>query len=345
MEAPRRPPDEADRQAALDRSLLTSTPAEADIDRIARLTREALGAPVTLFTLVDENRQWFKACIGLDETETPRDLSFCGHAILGDSVFVVEDARRDPRFADNPLVTGAPQVIAYAGKPIHDPDGYRLGTLCVIDHEPRSFSLADIARLEDFGRLLEVVLRARKLSESQQHLLADLAKARRDALLCPVARCWNRQGFELLLDREACLLAARRKSLSVLRIDIDRYKALRARCGPAIANQAVASLAGRLRQSLRGEDIIAHFSDGAFAVILPDLGRKALLRVARSVLDAATLPGPPAQADGVGWSISIGGASERASPDKPALDALLTLVEGRLSTAAASGGGRVEIAP
>src|SRR4051794_3244171 len=114
--------DEAERLAALRRLEILDTPPEEAFDRLGRLTAAMVGTPMAVISLVDESRQWFKARLGLEATETPREIAFCAHAILGDQPLVVEDATRDPRFADNPLVTGEPFIHFYAGAPIRTRD-------------------------------------------------------------------------------------------------------------------------------------------------------------------------------------------------------------------------------
>src|SRR5438046_2749335 len=118
------PPDETQRLAALHRYGILDTGPEAAFDDLTRLAATICGTPVSLITLVDECRQWFKSRYGTDLLETPRDHSFCSHTILQKEMFVVDDARQDERFADNPLVTGGPQIRFYAGMPLVTPDGY-----------------------------------------------------------------------------------------------------------------------------------------------------------------------------------------------------------------------------
>jgi len=146
------PPDEPERLQALHARAILDTPPEAEFDELARLASWICGTPIALVTLVDEERQWFKARVGWDVPETPRAIAFSAHALLGDDVFVVKDARADARFAGNPLVTAAPHVRFYAGAPLRTPEGHALGTLCVIDRVPRDIDDHQRAALVTVGR-------------------------------------------------------------------------------------------------------------------------------------------------------------------------------------------------
>ena len=144
---------EAARLAALMRLEVLDTEHEPLFDNLIELAARICDVPVALISLVDANRQWFKGCIGLDVSETPRDVAFCDHAIRSDAPLIVPDATQDPRFQDNPLVTGEPGIRFYAGAPLITPDGRRLGTLCVIDFKPRAFDDARAAKLESLAAL------------------------------------------------------------------------------------------------------------------------------------------------------------------------------------------------
>jgi DNA-binding response OmpR family regulator len=149
------PADEATRIEALYRLNLLDTEAEERFDRHTRIAAAALEAPIALVSLVDRERQWFKSRHGLDTRETPRDMAFCAHAILGDDAFVVTDALQDERFADNPLVTDGPRARFYAGVPLRTAGGVRIGTLCVIDKRPRDLRSGQRKLLEDLARTVE----------------------------------------------------------------------------------------------------------------------------------------------------------------------------------------------
>ncbi|MHA7815407.1 MAG: GAF domain-containing sensor histidine kinase [Pseudohaliea sp.] len=179
MQAPPLPADERQRLRALADLKLLDTLPEERFDRLTRLARRLFDVPIALVSLVDEQRQWFKSRQGLDACETARDISFCGYAILDEAVFLVGDASEDPRFADNPLVTGAPHIRFYAGAPLHTPQGYRVGTLCLIDRRPRALDSGERAALRDLADcvedeinlLVEKQLRAR-LASSEERLRA-----------------------------------------------------------------------------------------------------------------------------------------------------------------------------
>jgi PAS domain S-box-containing protein len=166
MLEPMTPPDEAKRQQELDGLQLLDSVNEERFDRITRSAQRMFGVPIALISLIDRERQWFKSHQGLEARETPRNISFCGHAILKNNVFLVEDTLADARFCDNPLVLGAPFIRFYAGLPLRGPNGYKLGTLCLISPVARRFDAADVAALQDLGAWAEAELNTITLSQA-----------------------------------------------------------------------------------------------------------------------------------------------------------------------------------
>lgn len=206
MQSPAQPSNEPRRVAALHALQLLDTPAEERFDRLTRVAQTFFKVPIVLISLVDTNRQWFKSRQGLDACETGRDISFCGHAINHDHTLVIENASRDARFADNPLVTGPPDIRFYAGCPLHSEDGYRIGTLCLIDTEARQFSPVEEGHLRDFANMVEQLIR-----ERSQELGLD-TRGRRQSLLTRWAAGQNsplgrrRTALALGLLAGACVL-------------------------------------------------------------------------------------------------------------------------------------------
>ncbi len=167
------PENEAERLRILYQYEILDTLSEQAFDELTELASSICETPIALISLVDEDRQWFKSAVGLNATETSRELSFCGHAILGDEVLVVPDATADKRFADNELVTGDTHIRSYAGAPLMAPEGAALGSLCVIDRVAREFTEQQKRALEILGRQVVTQIRLRRALENLARLQDD----------------------------------------------------------------------------------------------------------------------------------------------------------------------------
>lgn len=173
--------DEDIRLALLDTLEILDTEPEEVFDRVTRMASRLLGMPITAVSLIDADRQWFKASVGLAATETPRDWAFCAHAIHGQREFVVQDAALDPRFSDNPLVAGNPNIRFYAGVPVTSLEGVNLGTLCVVDTVPRTLAPEDVAILRDLARTVSREFHVREAvkmaKQSSRHARRAIARS------------------------------------------------------------------------------------------------------------------------------------------------------------------------
>lgn len=251
MQAPAFPPDEATRIDTLRALSILDTAPEERFDRLTRLARRLFNVPIALVSLVDADRQWFKACVGLEATETARDISFCGHAILGDEPLVVANAMLDPRFAENPLVTGPPNIRFYAGCPLRVANGSKLGTLCIIDREPRTFGDDDLALLRDLAHMAEQELAAVQLATIDELTLLS-----------------NRRGFERLAQHALNLCRRLHKPAAMLYLDLDLFKQINDCFGHAEGDRALADFARLLRQTFREVDVIGRLGGDEFAVLI-----------------------------------------------------------------------------
>lgn len=251
MIAPPLPADETARLATLRVLQVLDTPSDERFDRLTRMAKRLFNVPIALISLVDADRQWFKSAQGLEVSETPRDVSFCGHAILSDDILLVPDAHLDPRFADNPLVTGPPHVRFYAGCPVRAPSGHRLGTLCLIDRQPRGFDVDEQATLRDLASLVE------------QHFAALYM-----AMVDDLTGLANRRGFESQAGHVLALCQRQSWPATLLFFDLDHFKQINDRYGHGEGDWVLKSFADLLRYCLRASDVIARLGGDEFVVLL-----------------------------------------------------------------------------
>ena len=252
------PAQEAHRLAVLSSYEVLDTPCDPHIDVFVRMAAQMYDVPISLVSLVDERRAWFKASVGGDFTEAPRELAFCAHAILDPGqVMVVEDMLLDPRFADNALVTGAPDIRFYAGAPIISAEGQPLGTICIIDRKARQLDEAGRTRLADLALGVGAAL----------DLHRNVTRLHRAATRDPLTGLANRALFDPALDR-AAQRSQSGEPCGVLLLDLDRFKEVNDRLGHAAGDAVLRGVAARLIDAVRVDDLVARLGGDEFAVLL-----------------------------------------------------------------------------
>lgn len=245
------PFDELLRLQTLRNLKLLDTDPEERFDRVTRLAKRLFNTKIALVSLVDSERQWFKSRQGLDATETGRDVSFCGHAILDDEVLVVNDAHIDERFSDNPLVTGDPRIRFYAGCPVSAPNGKKVGTLCVIDDEKREMNAEDLKLLRELAGMVE-----------EEFAVASV-------LSCdPITGLSNYSGFTQVATHLFALCQRTELPITLLQFKLPNLGLIRNALGDDGADRAVTELAQLLLANLRESDVVGRVADDTFLVLL-----------------------------------------------------------------------------
>ena len=305
------PPNEVARLIDLRSLEILDTAPEERFDRITRIAQRLFDVPIALVSLIDQDRQWFKSRVGLEATETPRELAFCAHAIMGDEILHVRDASSDERFRDNPLVKDAPGIRFYAGVPIGSPNGNKLGTLCVIDQKPRELTEVDLATLRDLAAMVEEELAAIQLATTD-----TLTQLR------------NRRGFLLVAGQVLSFAKRMEQPACLVFIDLDGMKQINDRLGHDGGDQALVATARLLSESLRESDIVARLAGDEFCVLFSGTSAGgASSAVAR--LQEAVAEHNRSKGSGPDLSISTGLADWDPSSDE-SLDELIKRADRRM---------------
>lgn len=247
--APAEPPDEIARAATLRSLGVLDTGAEERFDAITRLAARLFNVPISLVVLIDTDRVFVKSSKGLDVTQAPRSTSFCGHSILGEEIFVINDARIDRRFFDNPAVTGELGIRFYAGCSLVA-QGSKVGTLCIVDNKPRTLSDDDLALLRDLSGLVERELTATQSASTDY--LTGLS---------------NRLGFEAIGEHALNLCRRSGALVSLLYFDLDGFKQVNDTMGHAAGDQVLRDFGRDLRKAFRSSDVVARLGGDEFAVL------------------------------------------------------------------------------
>ncbi|MEN0104946.1 MAG: sensor domain-containing diguanylate cyclase [Pseudomonas sp.] len=282
------------RQEVLDNQELLDTPADPYLDVLVKVVSEMFEVKTVLISLVDRDRQWFKARLGLDVPETPRNVSFCGHAILQDDLFMVPDTHQDSRFADNPIVTSPPFLRFYAGQPLFTQEGHAIGTLCLLHPKPKQLNGKQIQRLKDMATLAEGYLKLRHMSEHAKELRAALSREQRKTMLDNLTQVWNRAGLEHFLPREQARAEERGLKLGLLFCDLDYFKRVNDNHGHDAGDKVLWECARRIASAVRPQDVVTRSGGEEFVVLtqvhdeaeLRRIGERIRTQVARAPINA-----------------------------------------------------------
>ncbi|MAT04424.1 MAG: GGDEF domain-containing protein [Acidimicrobiaceae bacterium] len=347
------PDDEADRLAALaDTGILDTLPEQA-YDDITLLASQICETPIALMSLVDESRQWFKSKVGVEIESTPRDVSFCAHAILQpDQLFLVPDTHADERFADNPMVAQA-DVRFYAGVPLTTAGGHALGTLCVIHQEPHRLAPEQQQALWALSRQVIAQLELRRtiaaleaaaaerdryyeeLEASRAQLEQQLRIVAEQSVTDELTRLPNRRALIERLDGEVERARRHGTKFSVVMIDVDRFKQYNDTYGHVAGDEALQTIADILRSQTRASDVVGRWGGEEFVAVLTGTdaaGAERLGERYRSAVESGEWPL-------VSVTVSVGVAS--SSDDLVDVDQLMIAADQAMYRSKAEGGNRV----
>lgn len=316
MQAPL-PANEEARLAKLHEYQILDTPPEPAYDDLTYLASRICRTPIALLSLVDRERQWCKSRLGLEWDELPREVSFCAHAILHGGLTVVPDTQQDPRFADNPLTQGPSPLRFYAAASLLAPGGEALGTLCVMDHQPRGLEAEEQAALAALARqamvLLELRREARQRQRYQELLEEANARLRLQADHDELTGLFNRRVLLSRFKEEFYRALRYEQPLSLLLLDVDEFRAYNEAFGQAAGDEVLQRIAHFIRQTLRAGDIPARYGGEEFAVVLPNTPLQGALALAERLrAGVAQIPWPKRPI-----TLSIGVAAQTAAAEDP----------------------------
>lgn len=336
-------PQEDKRLATLYSLGLLDTPIERRFERITRMAKQLMNVPITIFNLIDEDRQHYKSVQGLSVIDAPRPPAFCTHAILEEDMLLVPDASKDERFHDNPFVSGELLNIGfYAGCVVRAPDGMPIGTLCAIDTKPRDYTRTDLQFLRDLADMIETELKVIGLSASQTSLIKELDDAKKLAMIDPMTRLWNRSGINALLEKEMAESIRQKKPLALVITDIDHFKKVNDTYGHPVGDAVITGAAKRLLDGLRNEDVIGRIGGEEFMIILTDANADALKATVERL--RLSIEKTPIFYEGKDYNITMSfGATIFTPKDMKEADQKIKLADEALYVAKNAGRNKVEV--
>lgn len=296
------PENESQRLRAVRSYEIIDTPPEVNFDTLTRVAMHAVNTPAGVIGLMDADRLWFKSQIGIGVPQLDRKIAFCAYAIMRpNETLVVEDLQQDPRFRENPLVTQAPYLRFYAGAPLIDRHGYALGTIAVVDTQPRAFSEVQRILLRDLSALVIAALETRH----QTNLLGQMAMTDHLTGLA------NRVQFERALNSEMAHARRIDGAFTLFYMDLNHFKKVNDSFGHAAGDEVLREIARRMEKQVRAEDLLARFGGDEFGVLVrqSESAQQSAEVLAKRIVEAVRAPITLSTGDTVSVGISIGMAT------------------------------------
>ncbi|UVC12444.1 sensor domain-containing diguanylate cyclase (plasmid) [Rhizobium sp. TH2] len=257
---------ERERLEALDQFDLLDAPRDASFDRIVRLIKEVFSVDIGIVSVIDAHRQWYQACVGLPNAEVPREETFCQLIVESEEPLIVQDATKDARFANNPMVTGEAHIRFYAGVPLKTREGFILGTVCAIDRRPKSFGARDLTILQELAGL----------AMDRIELLQSAATDGLTGVL-------TRRAFKSEAEKLIAQALRHQHDLSCLVLDVDHFKRVNDSFGHAAGDDVLKAESAACKATLRAGDLIGRLGGEEFAILLPHVDRAAAAAVAEKL--------------------------------------------------------------
>ena len=318
------------------------TPIEERFERITRIARSALRVPVAAISILKPDKQWFKSISGWAINELSTDMSMCAHTIESNELTMVPDTLQDSRFVDHPLVVGNPHFRFYGGFPLQGIEGNTIGTFCVMDVKSRKVTDVDKQLIIDLAALAKLELATDRLSDAQRELVSRLSISRREAIIDPLTRLWNRRGSMMFLRNAMRHADENGTVLSLGIVDVDNFKRINDLHGHPIGDEALRKAGQVMTSMLRHEDVAGRIGGDEFLVLLPDTNERDSLAVLNRLREAVratvirTREGPVLMTVSVGYTV-------RQPGDKQSEEELIRSADDALTESKLAGRNRVQI--
>jgi diguanylate cyclase (GGDEF)-like protein len=318
------------------------TPLEERFERITRVARRALQAPVAAITLLNEEKQWFKSAAGWGIAELPRAHSICRLTVEENRLVTIANLVEDERTAQSPIVVSAPRFRAYAGYPLVDQHNNVAGTFCVLALQPREFTAADRQTIADLAAMSQRELLSAHITDAHSLLTSKLSVARREAMMDPLTRLWNRRGASVLLKSAFEGADQRSSPMTLALLDLDNFKRINDSYGHQIGDEVLRKVASRLIGAVRNNDAVCRIGGDEFLILMSDTDAPTASKIAERIRRAVTETPVPTRDGTLPMSVSVG-YTVRLPKDEAAIDALLERADQALLEAKSAGRNRVRM--